>query len=105
MKKLPSLEIVILLSVRVVISGAIISLLNLLLYWFLVDISLIPEMLDVKGYLITLSYLSATMVVYLSCKYTMNLPAQRILIEYEDDYDYEIKVTKEDLQSKTMNKD
>ena len=85
MVRAPPLEIVISLSIQLIISGTIVCLLNLLMYWALSDLDLIPHIMDLSGFLIFSSYFCGAIVLYIACKYTMASPEQHIVIDSDAD--------------------
>lgn len=85
MVRAPPLEIVISLSIQLIISGTIVCLLNLLMYWALSDLDIIPHMMDLSGFLIFSSYFCGAIVLYIACKYTVAPPELHIVIDSDVD--------------------
>jgi len=85
MVRAPPLEIIISLSIQLIISGTIVCLLNLLMYWVLTDLDIIPHMMDLSGFLIFSSYFCGAIVLHIACKYTVSPPEQHIIIDSDVD--------------------
>lgn len=73
MSEPPPLESTIALSIQLVIAGTIISLLNVLLWWALSNLGIVPDLYEILEYIIVSSYLCSGFVLYISYSLQCNL--------------------------------